>query len=89
MWLSLPENGRLPGPPVIDQAMANRVAGLLVEQMMSGVYLPALKLPQFSYVIAKLRELSVMWAFGGSTPWPRERIDEAIDAMKVQVADFQ
>lgn len=32
-------------------------------------------------------ELSVMWAFGGSETWPRERIDEAIEAVKVQVAD--
>jgi len=87
-WLSLPENGQLPGPPVIHQAMANRVAGLLAEQITSDVYVPPLKLPQFSYVIAKLRELSVMWAFGGSTPWPRERIDEAIGVVKVQVADF-
>lgn len=88
MWLSLPENGGEPEPPVVHQAMTNRLNGLLVEQIQSDAYAPPLKLPQFSYVIAKLRELSVMWAFGGSAAWPRERIDEAIDAVKDQVADF-
>lgn len=80
-WLSLPGHG---GPA---EAMANRLGGRLIEQIRSDAYLPPLKLPQFSYVIGKLRELSVMWAFGGSETWPRERIDEAIEAVKVQVAD--
>ncbi len=47
-----------------------------------------LKLPQISYAIGRLRELSVMWAFGGSETWPRERIDEAIAGVKDHVADF-
>jgi len=88
LWLSLPENGDLPGAPVVHPAMANRLGGLLVEQIASDAYAPPLKLPQFSYVIAKLRELSVMWAFGGSPSWPRERIELAIDVVKVQVSDF-
>lgn len=88
MWLSLPENGGEPGPPVVHHAMTNRLNGLLVEQIQSDAYATPLKLPQFSYAIAKLRELSVMWAFGGSAAWPRERIDEAIDAVKDQVADL-
>jgi len=88
LWLSLPENSGAPGPPVVHQAMTNRLNGLLAEQIRSDAYAPPLKLPQFSYVIARLRELSVMWAFGGSAAWPRERIDEAISAVKVQVADF-
>lgn len=67
--------------------MANRLGGRLIEQIRPDAYLPPLKLPQFSYVIGKLRELSVMWAFGGSETWPRERIDEANEAVKVQVAD--
>lgn len=87
-WLSLPENDGMPAPPVIHQAMANRLKGLLVEQIQSDVYAPPLKLPQFSYMIGKLRELSTMWAFGGSDTWPRTRIDEQIAAIKVQVADF-
>jgi len=62
--------------------MANRLNGLLAEQIRSDAYAPPLKLPQFSYVIAKLRELSVTWAFGGSAAWPRERIDEAITALQ-------
>ncbi|AMU76494.1 Uncharacterised protein [Mycobacteroides abscessus subsp. massiliense] len=89
LWLSLPENDGRPGPPVIHQAMTNRLNGLLVEQIRSDVYAPPLKLPQFSYVIAKLRELSVMWAFGGSEAWPRPRIDEQIAGIhQQQVADF-
>lgn len=88
LWLSLPENGGVPGPPVVHDAMKNRLNGLLVEQIRSGAYTPPLKLPQFSYVIAKLRELSVMWAFGGSETWPRDRIDEEIAAVMNQVADF-
>jgi hypothetical protein len=85
---SLPENGGVPGPPVVHDAMRKRLNGVLVEQIRSDAYVAPLKLPQFSYVIAKLRELSVMWAFGGSETWPRERIDEAIAAVKNQVADF-
>jgi hypothetical protein len=88
LWVSLPENDGVPGPPVVHQAMTNRLNGLLVEQIRSDAYAPPLKLPQLSYVIGKLRELSVMWAFGGSTTWPRERIDEQIAAVKNQVADF-
>lgn len=68
--------------------MRNRLNGLLVEQIRPDAYTPPLKLPQFSYVVARLRELSVMWAFGGSQKWPRERIDEEIAAVKDQVADF-
>lgn len=87
-WLSLPENGGEPGRPVVHQAMTNRLNGLLAEQIRSDAYTLPLKLPQFSYVIAKLRELSVMWAFGCSAAWPRERIDEAIATVQEQVADF-
>lgn len=68
--------------------MTNRLNGLLVEQIRSGAYASPLKLPQLSYVIGKLRELSVMWAFGGSETWPRERIDDEITAVRIQVADF-
>ncbi|WNG79974.1 hypothetical protein C6A86_017055 [Mycobacterium sp. ITM-2016-00316] len=88
LWLSLPENESAPGPPVIHDAMRNRLNGVLVEQIRSDTYVAPLKLPQFSYVIGKLRELSVMWAFGGSEKWPRERIDEEIAAVRNQVADF-
>ncbi|ORA55181.1 hypothetical protein [Mycobacteroides franklinii] len=87
-WLSLPENGGMPGPPVVHQAMTNRLGGLLVEQIRSDVYSPPLNLPQFSYVIGKLRELSSMWAFGGSESWPRMRIDEEISGIRSQVHDF-
>lgn len=81
-WLSLPGHG---GPA---EAMTNRLKGRLAEQIRSDVYAPPLKLPQFSYVIAKLRELSVMWAFGGSETWPRTRIDEQIATVKIQLGDF-
>lgn len=88
LWLSLPENEGVPGLPVVHDAMRNRLNGLLVEQIRSDAYTPPLKLPQFSYVIGKLRELSVMWAFGGSKTWPRERIDLEIATVTDQVADF-
>ncbi|MCQ4365230.1 hypothetical protein PJN38_12635 [Mycobacterium kansasii] len=52
-WLSLPENGGVPGPPVVHQAMTNRLGCLVVEQIGSDDDVPPLKLPQFSYVIAK------------------------------------
>jgi hypothetical protein len=87
-WLSLPENEGVPGPVVVHQAMANRLGGLVVGQIRSDAYTAPLKLPQLSYVIAKLRELSVMWAFGGSTAWPRTRIDGEIDAIRQQVSDL-
>ncbi|QSM02825.1 hypothetical protein PROPHIGD88-1_89 [Mycobacterium phage prophi88-1] len=88
LWLSLPENDGHLGPPVIHQAMTNRLNGLVVEQIKSDAYTPPLKLPEFSYAIAKLRELSVMWAFGGSQAWPRPRIDDEISAIRGQVSDF-
>ncbi|WP_236740326.1 hypothetical protein [Mycobacteroides abscessus] len=88
LWLSLPENGGHPGPPVIHTAMTNRLNGLLVEQIRSDAYTPPLKLPQFSYAIAKLRELTVMWAFGGSEAWSRSRIDEGISGIRLQLSDF-
>jgi hypothetical protein len=87
-WLSLPENEGVPGLVVVHQAMTNRLGGLVVEQIRSDAYTAPLKLPQLSYVIAKLRELSVMWAFGGSTAWPRTRIEEEIDAIRQQVSDL-
>lgn len=80
-WLSLPGHGG-------GAQATNRLNGLLVEQIRSDAYVPPLTLPHFSYVIAKLRELSVMWAFGGSETWPRLRIDQGIAAVKGQVADF-
>ncbi|CAM3793056.1 hypothetical protein H7J08_00770 [Mycobacterium frederiksbergense] len=81
-WLSLPGHGGG------TEAMTNRLNGLVVEQIRSDTYAPPLKLPQFSYAVAKLRELSVMWAFGGTEAWPRERIDDAIAVVNDQVADF-
>ncbi len=88
LWLSLPENGGTPGLPVVHQAMKNRLSGLLVEQIRSDVYMPPVTLPQFSYVIGKLREMSTMWAFGGSETWPRSRIDQQIAVVKTQLGDF-
>lgn len=78
----------LPGHGGDSPAMANRLDGRLAEQIRSDAYAAPLKLPQLSYVIGKLRELSVMWAFGGSETWPRERIDDGITAVRNQVADF-
>ena len=81
-WLALPGHGNS------GDAMANRLQGRVVEQIRSDAYAPPLKLPQLSYVIGRLRELSVMWAFGGSESWPRERIDAEIATVRSQVADF-
>lgn len=47
LWLSLPENGGVPGPPTIHDAMRNRLNGALVEQIRSDAYVASLKLPQF------------------------------------------
>lgn len=80
-WLSLTGHGGG------TDAMTNRLNGLVLEQIRSDAYEPPLTLPQFTYVIAKLRELSVMWAFSGSEIWPRERIDESIAVVNGQVAD--
>ncbi len=87
-WLSLPENGGAPGPLVVHGAMTNRLDGLVVEQIRSDAYVAPVTLPQFSYVMAKVRELSVMWAFGGGPAWPRQRIDDGIAAARDQVVDF-
>lgn len=79
---------KMPGHGAPGEAMGARLQGRRVGKIRSDVYLPPLKLPQFSYAIERLRELSVMWAFGGSESWPRDRIDAEIAAVKNQVADF-
>ena len=88
LWLSVPENGGHDGPRVIHEAMKGRLAGNLLNHFNRVSYEPPLKLPQFSFVIAKLGELGVMWAFGGSETWPRTRIDAEIAGVRHQVADF-
>lgn len=86
--MSLPKNGGVPGPPVIHQAMINSVNGQLVDQIRSNSYQPPLTLPQFSYAVGKLRELMAIWPFGGPETWPRTRIDEHIERVHGQIADF-
>lgn len=75
--LSFAENGEVPGPPITTGAMANRLNGLLISTFRREFTRP-MSLPVFSYLIAKQRELMIMWAFGGSEVWPRERIDEEL-----------
>jgi hypothetical protein len=88
LWLSLPENGSVAGPPVIHEAMQNRLRGDLLNHFNQVSYEPPLKLPQLAFVIGKLRELSVLWAFGGSEVWPRRRIDDEINGVHQQLADY-
>ena len=88
LWLSLPENDGVAGPPVIHEAMQYRLRGDLLNHFNQVSYRPPLKLPQFSFVIGKLRELSVMWAFGSSEVWPRRRIDDEINGVHQQLVDF-
>ncbi|SHT79272.1 Uncharacterised protein [Mycobacteroides abscessus subsp. abscessus] len=88
LWLSIPENGGNEGPPVVHDAMQGRLQGNLLKHFNRVSYQPPLKLPQFSFVIAKLGELGTMWAFGGSQTWPRTRIDDEIADVRIQVADF-
>jgi len=78
----------LPGHGGFGEAMTNRLEGHLVAQIRSDAYAPPLTLPQLSYAIGRLRELSVMWAFGGSDAWPRQRITAEITAVRKQVADY-
>lgn len=87
-WLSVPENGGNDGPPVLHDAMRGRLQGNLLNHFNRVSYEPPLKLPQFSFVIAKLGELGTMWAFGGSETWPRTRIDDEITGVHSQVEDF-
>ncbi len=85
-----PQNEGLPGPPVINKPMINRLNGDLLEHYLerSVDYRAPLSLPQFSDVISTLSELAVMWAFGGSDTWPRRRIDEELDAARELLGDF-
>lgn len=66
-WLSLPGDGG------DTEAVTHTLNRLAVGQFRSDTYELPLKLAQFSYVIDKLPELSVMWAFGGSATWSRDR----------------
>lgn len=86
-WLSLPENGNQPGPLVITDAMRNRLGGNRLREFRSD-FEPPLKLPQLSYVIGRLRELVVMWAFGESETWPRTRIDDDINLVGDRLSEF-
>ncbi|MBE5471757.1 hypothetical protein [Mycobacteroides abscessus] len=87
-WLSIPENGGHDGPPVVHDAMRRRLQGHLLAHFNRVSYEPPLKLPQFSFAVAKLGELGTMWGFGGSETWPRTRIDDEIACVRIQVADF-
>jgi hypothetical protein len=87
-WLSLPENEGVPGPVVVHQTMTNRA-----RRPVGGAnpFRRLHRAPEDAAAVVrdpKLRELSVMWAFGGSTAWPRTRINEGIAAINNQVADF-
>lgn len=89
-WLSIPQNGGLPGPPVINKPMTNRLNGGLLDHYLerSVAYRLPLTLPQFAGVISTVSELVVMWAFGGSDTWPRTRIDEELEAARQLLGDF-
>ncbi|MBN3511989.1 hypothetical protein JYB55_24470 [Mycolicibacterium septicum] len=89
-WLSLPQNGGLSGPPVIDSAVTNRLDGRVLRHYLNrgADYRVPLTQPQFAGVIARVSELVVMWAFGGSDTWPRTRIDEELDAARQLLGDF-
>lgn len=89
-WLSIPQNGGLPGPPVINKAMINRLGGGVLDYYIRDTsdYRAPLRAPQASTMIAKVSELVVMWAFGGSDTWPRTRIDEELDAARRLLGDF-
>lgn len=75
--LSFPENGERTGPPVSGGAMTNRLNGILIDTF-DYTFTSPLTIQELSYLIEKLRELMVLWAFGGSSTWPRERICAAI-----------
>lgn len=85
--LSFPENGERPGPPVRAGAMANRLAGILIDTFDYSFNAP-LKAAEATYLIARQRELMVMWAFGGSNEWPLPRIDAAINDGRKDLQEF-
>ncbi|MEX3648843.1 hypothetical protein [Mycolicibacterium porcinum] len=89
-WLSIPDHGGQPGPPVIDKQMIRRLSGHALKYHIrdSIDYRSPLTQPQTSTMIAKVAELVVMWAFGGSDTWPRTRIDEELDAARQLLGDF-
>lgn len=88
-WLSIPQNGCQPGPPVIDKQMIRRLSGNALKYYIrdSIDYRAPLTQPQASTMICKVSELGVMWAFGGSDTWPRTRIDEELEAARQLLAD--
>lgn len=85
--LSFPENGERPGPAVRPGAMANRLAGILIDTF-DYSFKPPLKSAEVTYLIARQRELMVMWAFGGSNEWPLPLIDAAIDDGRGHLQEF-
>ncbi|MGA5540611.1 hypothetical protein ACPCIR_02050 [Mycobacterium sp. NPDC051198] len=89
-WLSIPQNDGLPGPPVINNPMVNRLNGRLLDHYLKrGVdYRVPLRQPQASNVVITVSELAVMWAFGGSDEWPRTRIDEELEAARQLLDGF-
>lgn len=86
-WLSLPENGNQPGPPVITAAMHRRLDGKRLRHFRTDDH-PPLKMAQVSYILGRLQELVVMWAFGGSETWPRTRIDDEIKLVGDRLSEF-
>jgi hypothetical protein len=84
--LSYAENGGEPGPPVIREAMERRLDGVLLRHYCHEDLTSRPRAKHIANVCADIRELAVMWAFGGSATWPRSRIDNGIancvDALK-------
>ncbi|MFH5227308.1 hypothetical protein [Antrihabitans spumae] len=86
-YLSFAENGERPGPPVTSGAMANRLNGSLMATFRREFVSP-MTLPVFSYLIEKQRELMIIWSFGGSHVWPRERVDSELAVCADLLQDY-
>lgn len=82
-----PENGERPGPIVLTPPAVNRTNGLIVERLRSD-FSPPLRRQEFSHIIERIRELTVMWVLGGSERWPRRRIDVELDQMALLVRAY-
>ncbi|MCE5290877.1 MAG: hypothetical protein LLG14_16790 [Nocardiaceae bacterium] len=86
-WLSVGEFGE-PGRPLHEAPLTDRLNGRRLEQINLAQYKRPLSLGDVSYAIERIRELCVMWAYGGSAFYPRARLDDEIDVVKELVGDY-
>ena len=79
LMLSYPENGEQPLDPfaTLPVPVTNRVNGRLLSNALQYPR-PATSIAALQHVLWAVREMTIMWALGGSETWPQHTLDQEI-----------